>query len=194
MYSPAVTYGRIIRLANPIAKRNRNLRDLRNRYQYGMHHKATASFLSYYARDLELISGSDLFAAKKIYNRLCEAGNVVFIDVDAWPNINTVTYQRPFAGFKKRAFAMGAAQLARMAQSTIISCTISQENDGTIILEWGTPIRCMHNKPDDDINVMNILLDAIEVAVGEKPAQYALEIGAHRRWDPQSKQWKDLPD
>jgi hypothetical protein len=193
-FSPGVTYGHPVQVADTPLKRIRSLYDLRNRIQYGTLLKA---IFSCYGRDTEIIfSGSDLRTARTLYKRLCKRGNVVFIAVDApWQkNLTGSTYERPFAGHKSRVFPTGAAQLARMTQCPIISCACSLESDGTIVLEWGSPIRCVGNRAENDLKVMDELLNVLEVAIGERPTQYIFEIGRDRRWNSQSKQWEDLTE
>ena len=119
----------------------------------------------------------------------------VFIDVDApWRKSLAGSYERPFAGYKSHVFATGAAQLARMARCPIISCVYSLENDGTIVLEWGSPIRIACNDADSDVDVMNKLIDTLELAIGERPTQYVLRIGDSRRWNSRSRRWEELTD
>ncbi len=58
-----------------------------------------------------------------------------------------------------------------------------QRADGTVVIEWGTPISPPERKDQDaDVRVMNQLLNFIERAVGSRPTQYVSEIGASRRW------------
>ena len=121
--------------------------------------------------------------------RLRERGNVVFIPVDApWSENVTGAFERPFAGHKKKVLSSGAAQLARLSKCAIISCVSMLENDGTIVLQWGDPIRIDDNKSTNEVDVMNELMDALEIAIGERPTQYTFEIGAYRRSRPQLRQ------
>jgi lauroyl/myristoyl acyltransferase len=192
LYSPAVTYGHAIRLSYPVRERSWKFEDLRIRYQFGTHLKACLSFDK---RDLEVVFiESKLGAAVQIYKRLRERGNVVFINIDAWQHSKSNYYERPFAGLKNRAFATGTAQLARTAQCSVISCMYTCKCDGTIVLDWGTPIRCSGNEVADDINVMDKLIDALEVAIGENPTQYTFEIGNQRSWNSQNKSWEDIAE
>jgi lauroyl/myristoyl acyltransferase len=135
--------------------------------------------------------GVDPLPFRTLYRRLCEPGNVMFIHVDAWAKKAPVgTYERPFAFVKKRVFATGAAQLARTAGCPIISCVHSLQADGTILLEWGEPIHHV----DNDIAVMDKLIDPIEIAIGQRPAQYPFRIGGDRRWNQTALKWEDLPN
>jgi lauroyl/myristoyl acyltransferase len=190
MYSPTITYGNIIRVSDPIQNRSWKLKTLRIRYQFGMHLKA---LLSCYEIDKEIIFVEpDLRAAKRIYNRIRKEGNVVFIDIDAWPKYQRSNYMRPFAGFKNRAFATGTVQLARMARCPIICCIYYLDNQGKINLEWGEPIRNIGENLKDHVKVMDELLDKLEIAIGNNPTQYALEIGEERRWNQVNRRWEEL--
>ena len=192
IFSPNVTYGHPVNVGNEPMKQIRSLYDLRIRIQYEALLKASVSC---WGRDIEFIfSGSDLRTARTLYKKLCERGNVVYIAVDApWQKNQTgSTYERPFAGYKSRLFPTGAVQLARMTKCPIISCVCSLESDGTIVLEWGSPIRCVGNMAVNDSKVMDELLNVLEVGIGERPTQYIYEIGMGRRWNSQSRRWEDL--
>ncbi len=90
------------------------------------------------------VYNNELGAARKLYCRLHERGNVVFIPVDKpWREHLCGAYVRPFAGKKKCVFSTGAAVLARLARCPIISCVPILERDGTIVLEWGEPIESL---------------------------------------------------
>jgi hypothetical protein len=187
--SPKVTYGHNIQVANPLVSNVRSLYDLRVRIQYGALLKA----YSYCRIDYEFVFIRNLRTARTLYTLLRERGNVVNIPVDGgWIKTLTGSYERPFAGHRSRVFSTGAAQLARLAQCPIISCVPISESDGSISLEWGSPIRSVGNSTANDIYVMNQLLDAIEIVIGEKPTQYIYEIGGDRRWNSLSKRWEDL--
>ena len=106
----------------------------------------------------------------------------------------TGAYERPFVGKRKCVFSTGAALLARLTQCPIITCVPLLEKDGTVVLEWGEPIRIAGNDAANDVDVMNELFDTIEIAAGERPTQYAFEIGGDRRWNPLIRRWEDLAD
>ena len=190
MYVPSITYGRVIRVSDPV-KKIRSLKDLRTRYQFGMNMK---SFAYWAGKNAEIIFNEpDMRTARKIYNRLCVRGNVVFIDVDAiWKKSNTRSYERPFAGSKSRVFATGTAELARMAKCPVICCVHFIERDGTIVLEWGPPILNGGTDGENVIDVMNKLIDQLEIAIGERPTQYVFQIGGDRRWNPQRRHWEEF--
>ncbi len=191
IFSPDITYGQIIQVANPFQERIRSLYDLRVRIQYGAFLKAH----SCWGRDCEFVFIKDLRAALQLYRRLSERGNVIVVPVDApWQKTATGSYERSFAGQKKCVFSTGAAVLARLAKCPIISCVPLLESDGTVVLEWGVPIRIEGNEAANDIEVMNELLDALEIAVGERPTQYIFEIGGDRRWNPRNRRWEELTD
>ncbi len=191
-HSPMVTYGHPLQVGDALKKRVRSLKDLRIRIQYGALVKVISS--SIWGREVEHIhSRTDLRAARILHRRLRERGNVVFIPVDApWSENVTGAFERPFAGHKKKVLSSGAAQLARLSKCAIISCVSMLENDGTIVLQWGDPIRIDDNKSTNEVDVMNELMDALEIAIGERPTQYTFEIGWGRRWNSKSKRWEDI--
>jgi lauroyl/myristoyl acyltransferase len=192
MFSPAITYGQIVHVVFPPPERIRSLKDLRIRIGGGTLMKA---FACCWGRANESIFSKDLRTARKLYSRLHQRGNVVFIPIDApWPKTMNGAYERPFAGQKKCVFSTGAALLARLAQCPMIICVPLLERDGTVVLEWGEPIRIAGNDATNDVNVMNELFDTLEVAVGERPTQFIFEIGGDRRWNPQSRRWEDFTE
>ena len=190
VFSPEVTDGHLVVVGNAPVERIRCLYDLRLRIQYGNLVKATYSC---WGRDLEgVFVGNNLSTGRILNRRLHERGNIVCIAVDApWRETLTGSYNRPFAGWRSRWFSTGAAQLARLAQCPIISCVPMEESDGTIVLEWGVPIRINGSEANNDVNLMNKLLDSVEVAIGERPMQYIIDIGGERRWNSKSKRWED---
>ena len=191
LYSPEVTYGHPVQVGDAPRKRIRSLRDLRIRIQYGALLQVISS--SCWGRDVDLVySRSDLRAARVLYRRLRERGNVVCIPVDAsWDKNVTGSYERRFAGHTKKVFSSGAAQLAQMSKCPIISCVFMIENDETLVLQWGDPIRINESKSNIDVVVMNKLMDDLEIAVGERPTQYIFEIGWGRRWNSKDNRWED---
>ncbi len=193
IFSPGVTYGHPINVGSEPRKRIRSLYDLRIRIQYGALLQALSSC---WKRDIEIVfMGSDLRTARTLYKRLYERENVVYMAVDAlWHKTPTGSYERPFAGHKNRVFSTGAAQLARLAKCPIISCVSLLESDGTIVLDWGVPIRNIGNEAGNDVDVMDKLIDTLEVAIGENPTQSIYEIGSGRRWNTRNKRWENLTE
>ena len=165
--------------------------DLRIRIQFGVWQKAD---FAGWGRDHEAVyRGNDPLPFRKLYNLLLQNGNVVFIHVDAgWNKAKLGAYERPFAGHRNRVFATGAAQLALLTHRAMISCVYIVENDGSYVIEWGSPVRSSENHSTDEIGLMNEVIDVLEVAVGERPTQYVLEIAGDRRWNPNKKHWEDI--
>lgn len=190
LYSPKLTLGRPIRVSLPVASPVRNVRTVRLDYQFGTYVQA---MLRCWTPAPEVIFlGSDLRGTRKIYERLREPGNVVFLDVDAaWKKSISGSFERPFAGHRSRAFATGAAQLSRMAQCSVVACVPYLDDAGRFVLDWGIPIRAGGGDARSDEEVMNLLLDHLERAIGDRPAQYALDIGGERRWDASAKHWQE---
>ena len=190
MFSPNIIYGHPILVSLDVPERIRNLNDLRIRIQFGTLLKNNFCW----GREIELVFVGK-YPFKNLISRLRERGNVVFIHVDAiWHADRPGSYLRPFAGHKSRVFATGVARLARLAQCQVVTCVHWMESDGTLALEWGTPIRPPHHEKDDDIKVMNELIDGMEVAIGKRPTQYVLPVGGDRRWNPGKQSWEDLPE
>jgi len=188
LYSPAVSPGRVFKVIAHPPPQSPAIRELRIRCQFGAQLKGLAACWGGHCALVEM--GADLRGAQTIFERLTEPGNVVFMDVDAlWKKARTGSFERPFAGYRARVFATGAAELARMTGRAVIACVHVVESDETVVLDWGTPIRIAGPSPSKDLDVMNALLDRMEAAVGDRPEQYALEIGGERRWDPAGRTW-----
>jgi hypothetical protein len=191
-------------LASPQASRNRfflisvedapkgkaSLHDRRVQIQLGQFNDALSSC---WGRDVQILTrGGDLRSATRIYNCLREPGNVIMIAADAeWSKDLVGSYVRPFAGMKTRAFSMGAVQLARLTRRPLISCVSWLSDDGSVVLEWGDVIRIDGKDSSGEVAAMNSLLDGLELAVGERPDQYYLDIGDNRRWNPRERKWED---
>jgi lauroyl/myristoyl acyltransferase len=188
LVSPKVTYNFPFGIG--LAPREgRNLFDLRIRIVWGALLRAGRCW----DRDAEMgLVGDDLHAATILYKRLRESGNVVFIALDApWNRARIGTYERPFAGHRNRGFSTGAVQLARLAGCAIIACVPYIEDDGSIVLEWGDPMRIDSNDSSGEVKAMNRLLDTLEIGIGKRPTQYQLDIGADRRWNSENVRWED---
>ena len=132
-------------------------------------------------------------SAATLYANLSKPGCVAVIAVDApWQSEGPHCFARPFAAHRSRGFSLGAIALARLARCAIIRCISWRENDGTIVLDWGDPIKpAPRGTKAEDISIMNKLLEGMEVAIGKRPAQYLLETCGPRRWDPHLERWKD---
>lgn len=184
---PSITPGNLITVGHPPPAKIRSPFHLRLRIQYGTMLKALSSV---WRRPGEFaFTGSSQSAASLIYERLRKPGNIVSIHVDApWPKCPKGSYSRPFAGLRDRTFSTGAAQLAALTRCPIVTCVYWQQDDETVIVEWGSPIR----RIDDETDTIDDLLDKLEAAVGERPMQYMLDIGGERRWNEARKRWEDL--
>lgn len=190
MFSPKVTSGHPVQVAQSLPDPVRSIRDKRILVQFG----AMIHNLSYWGRETELIFCGDS-SFRKLVTRLKEPGNVVFIHIDApWFGNERSSFSRPFTGYKNRPFSVGTARLARLVQCPIVSCVYSIEKDRTMVLEYGTPIFPEHGNDDkSEIQIMDQLLNHLETAIGERPTQYVLSIGGERRWNPVDRRWEDLP-
>lgn len=128
----------------------------------------------------------------KIWKCLQQPRNVLVIDADTyWANSQRVL-RRDFAGLRSFSFAVGTAAIARLAQCPILPCTTFIREDGTIVIEWGTPILPPElTDQGADARITGQLIDNIERAIGFKPEQYVLAIGASRRWNAVKDQWEE---
>jgi lauroyl/myristoyl acyltransferase len=179
--------GHPILLVAEMPERLRSLYEIRIRIQFG----ALLDAANCLEKQAEIVS-TGKFSYKKLLGSLREHGNVLLVHIDApWSAVIPGAFLRPFAGHPCLAFSTGAVRLARLAQCPIVSCTYYVEDDGTVILGWGSP-RCP-KKAADDIEITDELLNDLEIAIGERPTQYVLNIGRGRRWNSNRKRWEDSP-
>jgi len=189
LFAPSVTWGHAVRVVKSVPAPRSNMATVRLRYQFRTHLKAGATC---WRRRCELVAiGSDLQGVQTLYDHLSQRGNAVVIDVDAWwEKSQGGSYERAYAGRGHRVFATGAVELARLTHCPIISCVHWLEPDGTVVLDWGTPIRIADPDSRTDQDIMDVLLDRFETAIGNRPMQFAFEIGADRRWNAIRGQWE----
>ncbi|QGZ94048.1 Lauroyl/myristoyl acyltransferase [Terricaulis silvestris] len=185
--SPCITPGNLIQVTHAPPKQVHRPYDLRLRLQFGTFLKTLSTA---WRRPFEFAyTNTDQSAARLLYERLKLPGNVVSISLDApWPARSSGSYCRPFAGKRERRFSTGATQLAKLTQSPVVSCVCWREDDGSVVLEWGSPIHHVEN----EIDTMNTLIDTLEAAIGQRPTQYVLEIGGERRWNAALGRWENL--
>jgi hypothetical protein len=188
LYSPEVTPGSVIQVGFPVPTETTSLRDVRIRIQYGLLVKTLSVA---WGRGLEFVStgAKHVVSSLPLYRRLRQRGTVVCMHVDApwdWQKSAYGTFSRAFAGDSSRRFATGAAQLAQLAGCPVVACSYGVDGDGTIVLEWGEPIK----QVSDVIATANDLLDTLEIAVGERPTQYMFPIGEERRWNRCTRRWE----
>lgn len=186
LFDPRITFGHPIHVAIDVPERIQSLYDRRICIRLG----ALLRTANYLEKKVEILFvGKCPF--KELLRRLRNQGNVLFIHVDApWHANRPGSFLRPFAGHQSRAFATGAVRLAKLAKCPVVSCVYRLGKDGTKIIEWGTPY--FPQESDDDINITNRLLDHLETAIGERPAQYILEVGGDRRWNSPNKCWENV--
>jgi lauroyl/myristoyl acyltransferase len=191
LMSPAVTPGHIVSLTLAPPSRIHSLYDLRIRIQFGVWQ--IPDFAGWGREHEAVFRGNDPLPFRRLYHLLRSDGNVIFIHVDAgWNRAKVGAYERPFAGHKNRVFATGAAQLARLTRRPMVGCVYIVEDDGRIVLEWGSPIRSSEKDDRTEIDLMNHVVDQLEIAVGERPTQYVLDIGGDRRWNSSQKTWESF--
>lgn len=184
--SPAVAPGTFVSVAEAPPKKIKSLYDLRLRLFYGTMITAIATA---WRRPFEYAFTTEgQSAAALVYQRLREPGNIVLINIDAvWAKRPTGSFSGPFAGQEERTLSTGVVQLAQLTGCPIVPCSFWQDSDGTIILDWGTPVETIH----DEAETMNRLIAPLETAIGERPAQYVLEIGDERRWNATQRIWEN---
>jgi lauroyl/myristoyl acyltransferase len=202
LFLPAVLPYRIGVVAAPPEPPSRDPFIFRLRVQYGQLLEALEHVR---LNDLSLIFTGGVVS--RLDRRLRQPGNAVVISVDAYwngggayvsrtaPPVHqgaTGLYTRPFIGQLGYRVATGAAALSRIAQCPIVPCVIFMEDDGTRVIEWGMPVPApAPHDADADVRITNSLLRSIERAVGGRPAQYVLPIGASRRWNALNEKWEE---
>jgi len=143
--------------------------------------------------EIEIIEvGAKATLFKRLLESLQRPGSTVFLSVDApWKEGKPGGIMMPFAGRKEAHFAMGAARLAKMARVPIINCIAYLDDNEEIVLEWKPPIRFEEGKDEiSEEDLMKNLLSDIEIAVGNRPEQYVLNIGSERRWNHNEQRWE----
>ncbi len=140
-----------------------------------------------------IVVGTGASAMESLIDGLQQPRRVVVIPINGpWEGGRPGSFARPFAGHQSRIFAIGAARLARLTQANVVSCVQWVDEDGHAVIEWGAIIP----PPEEgnkaaEISIMNRLLDPFEVAIGKRPTQYVLPIGADRQWNPSVQSWED---
>jgi lauroyl/myristoyl acyltransferase len=143
--------------------------------------------------EIEIIEvGGKATLFRSILESLQRPGTTVFLSVDApWKEDKTGGITMPFAGRKEAHFAMGAARLAKLAKVPVINCIAYLDDNEEIVLEWKPPIRFEEGKDEfSEEDLMRNLLHEIEIAVGNRPEQYVLNIGSERRWNQNEERWE----
>ena len=169
---PAFLLGVVARLPE-----QRTLHDRRMRIQFG-----TILGALHHTRPLDrewIVVGEGASPMKHLLEGLNQPGRVVIIAIDAhWEGGKRGSFARPFAGYRSRTVATGAARLARLSQSYTVDCVTWIDDEGRIVIEWGAPIP-PPDRADEfaDIAVMDRLLAPLEVAIGRRPTQYVLAFG-----------------
>jgi len=121
---------------------------------------------------------------------------VVSINADAhWGRNRSSSLERPFCAAARRTFSTGAAKMARLANVPVmLALPIHDEEKNEVRVRMFGPFTSQAVLPEQqDIDVTQQLLNAIEVEIGLRPAEYVLEIGSDRRWDAAARKWISLP-
>ena len=155
-------------------------------YHYGQ----MLDCLRYAQPDMDFVHPGQVGAYKRLVEKLADRRNVLIVFADAPPAAGGRGYKRPFAGFRARRFATGAARLSRLTGRPIAVCLPYLGDDKSIVLEWTRVIRppkaCGENW---DRSVTDAILDDIETAIGRRPTQYVLDCLGERRWDARAERW-----
>lgn len=199
VYLPQIIRRRLMAIMAPI---DRSLRPkaLRLRLQLTRMRQAVARVQK---GEDAIVDAGAAGGAGQVLRHLRKPGTVVIISADVpWTHAPRADrFERPFAGRANQSFAIGAARLSRLSQRPIVTCVPFLDADGHIELDWGEPIAPPAKEDHDaDKRVTSLILDRLEPAVGERPAQYVLPIGHERRWDSAQRRWlspeelKPVPD
>lgn len=146
---------------------------------------------SHWLRNYDWARAKPTNAQGAMLETLASPGGIVSIYVDApWAKPNS--YVRPFAGFRARSFALGAARTARLAQCPIVPGIVTLgDAPRTVHIECG-PLIMPPGVEDTaaDRHTIDQVLDWLELAVARHPVQYA-DSGAERHWDAAAGAWVD---
>ena len=191
LYCPSITPGQILHVTVKLPSLTNNIHDLRLRAYFST---LLNSAYAIHGGNLKFVfTDAKSNPAKKLYSYLMKPGSVAVINIDAPHVEHTGSFCRPFAGSNSRAFALGAVRLARLTGCAIISCCYFKEKDGTLVLNWGEPIKLVRKADrSEDIYVMNQLLDGLEIEVGRRPTEYVFNCGSERLWRSDMERWQDL--
>ena len=144
---------------------------------------------SHWMRNYDWSSAPRTNAQRSMLDTLSKPGGLVSIYVDA-PWSKPDAYRRPFAGHASRAFALGAARTARLAQCPIVPGIVTLgESSRTVYIECG-PLITPPQEDDatSDTATLDQVVDWLELAVARHPVQYQ-ESGSERRWDANTDAW-----
>lgn len=130
--------------------------------------------------------------AREVVRLLSEPGWAAIVAADATiADWMPVAVARPFAGWGSRPFANGTAQLARLAQVPVVVAVPYLGDDGRCTIEWSEPLPPPERRDrQGEARLTDEILDRLERAVGHRPDQYVIDVGAPRRWDPVAGRWE----
>lgn len=186
-----ITPGRIVQITLPTNPgTGKIMYDKRIELQFGMSFRAALKIRP----DLSLATvGTGRGMVRDVCRSLREPGTAVLINIDApWDDHHPNYYERAFAGFDKKTFALGVVGLAKMSGCPILPLISRVDGCGGVIMEWGEPVYVDRNLSEEQqIKVLDGLLDQLEQAIGLRPFQYLMPIGNSRKWDKEKKEWID---
>jgi lauroyl/myristoyl acyltransferase len=135
-------------------------------------------------------------ATAKLIDTLRTGRAMATVNIDAhWPRGRSSSLTRPFAGAMHRTFSTGSAKLARLAGAPLLlAIPVMSEDHSAVRMRLFGPFRSSAVSADQqDVEITQQMLDAVEREVGERPCEYVLDIGGDRRWDPDTQSWRDVP-
>ncbi|MBK5222592.1 MAG: hypothetical protein JJE52_06900 [Acidimicrobiia bacterium] len=141
--------------------------------------------------EIRVVPIGTLTGAREVVQRLSEPGWAAMISADATvANWMPMALARPFAGWAQRPFANGTAQFARMAQVPVVVAIPYLDADGACVVEWSDPLPPPGRRDRaGEATLTDQILDRLELAVGHRPAQYVIDVGEGRQWDPTNERW-----
>lgn len=187
VYAPGVVNRRLLGTVAETPETPTNIAEARLAMHFGQMLDAIATMRN----DTKLVTIGNVGGVRELVRHLSEPGWALIQSVDA-PRADwmPVGLTRPFAGHAERAFADGAAQLARMAQVPIVAAITYVDRDGAMVIAWSEPFAPPARKDREaDAALTSEVLDLIEVAIGRRPDQYVVDIGGTRSWDPVQERW-----
>jgi lauroyl/myristoyl acyltransferase len=135
-------------------------------------------------------------ATARLIDTLRTGRAMATVNIDAhWPRGRSSSLTRPFAGATQRTFSTGSAKLARLAGTPLLlAIPVMSDDRSAVRMRLFGPFHSNAVSADQqDVEITQQMLDAIEREVGKRPCEYVLDIGGDRRWDPDTGSWRALP-
>ena len=186
VYLPSAIPKPLAAIVAPLDEHPLGPRALRIKLQFGEMMRAMRRLRAGKVQVMEVGKGRLL---ARIVQYLRTPGNAAIISPDV-PWYRKSGMECPFAGYSSQHFALGAARLARLSQTPILTCVPYLEADGRVVLEWHDPIPAPARKDADaDARLTALILRRLEKDIGRRPGQYVLSLGHGRKWDRVKQRW-----